>query len=63
MKELIQVQVTVNVDVDRLIASYTAGIEIDQEDLASLENMIEHELGWLEASGISVNQIVVQEKA
>ncbi len=60
LKELI-VQVKVNVDVDRLITAYTGGIEIDKEDLPSLENIIEHELGWLEASGILVNQIVVQE--
>ncbi len=59
MKELKELKVVMTIDVDKLIAAYTGGMEINKEDLPSLEEMAENELGWLEASGISVNQIVV----
>ena len=59
MKEFKEVKVAMTVNVDKLIAAYTEDMAISENELPNLEEMIEHELGWLEASGISVNQIVV----
>lgn len=49
---------TIEVDVETLIASYTGEDDsIQLYDIPSIEEMIEFEMGWTSSSGIQVKEI------
>ncbi len=49
---------TVEVDLDALVAAYTGGdTSIQRYDLPAIDELILFECGWLSSSGIHVKQI------